>query len=236
VIIGTSAGPSNVSKRRPPSGSLRLGGLFAAATLAATPRVAVGQIELQGFLGSAASLPLPITISQQGQPDLHFTAHWATEPTRPTIYYAWRIGYWRGNRGWRLDHTHHKIYLTNLPPEVSEFRITNGFNIVTLSRAFRSDHLTYSLGAGPVIAYPYSTVRGQEYRHDQGLNGYVLAGGSIMAMATREIPLVSRLVLSLDGRLSASYASVPIRDGRGRLPNVALHFHAGLGWSARGKS
>jgi hypothetical protein len=69
-----------------------------------------------------------------GQPDLDFTAHWATHPFRDTWYYGGRIGLWKGKRGWLLDFTHHKLYLTNRPAEVQQFRITNGMNMLTVSR------------------------------------------------------------------------------------------------------
>lgn len=200
------------------------------ALLGARPGVAQTQVEAQVFFGSAISAPSPLTITQAGEPDLHFTAHWSTQPTRPTWYYAWRIGLWKGNRGWRLDHTHHKVYLDNPPPEVEAFRITNGFNIISLSRAFREHHLTWSLGAGPVITFPISTVRGKKYEHDNGVDGYHLSGGSLIAMATREFPLIEGLELSLDGRASLSYVRVPIVDGHASVPNAALHFHVGLGY------
>jgi hypothetical protein len=205
--------------------------LAATAPLAA----ATAQVEFKIFGGSALSLPLPITISQAGQPDLRFTAHWDTRPTRPTVYYAWRVGLWSGNRGWRLDHTHHKIYLDNPPPEIETLRITNGFNIISLSRAFRSGRLTWSVGAGPVITYPISTVRGKKFEHDNGWNGYHLSGGSVIGMLTREFPIVGGLVLSLDARGSLSYVRVPIADGRARIPNAALHLHAGLGYLFGGR-
>jgi hypothetical protein len=212
---------------------IRLSGPAAALALllivlTATP--ATAQVELQVFGGSALNLRTPITISQAGHPDLSFTARWGTRPTRPTWYYAWRVGLWNANRGWRLDHTHHKLYLDNPPPEVQAFRITNGFNIVTVSRAFRRNALTWSLGAGPVITYPISTVREKKFDHDNGFNGYHLSGGSLMAMATREFPLTGGLVLSLDARTSLSWVRVPIEDGHARLPNAALHLHAGLGY------
>ena len=200
------------------------------AAVLGTAQPAAAQIEAQIFAGSAASLPLPITISQDGQPDLHFTAQWATHPGRQARYYAWRIGIWNGNRGWRLDHTHHKIYLTNPPPEVGEFKITNGFNILSLSRAFRRGNFSYSLGAGPVIAYPFNTVRGLSLAKDRGMGGYVLAGASVVAMATRSIPLTGRLTFDLDVRGSASRARVPVVTGHATVPNLALHFHGGLGY------
>ena len=198
--------------------------------VAARPAAAQGRLEAQLFFGSSVSAPSPITITQAGQPDLHFTAHWSTRPAEPTWYYAWRIGYWRGNRGWRFDHTHHKIYLDNPPPEIQTFRITNGFNIFSLSRAFRRDNLTWSIGAGPVVTFPISTVRDKKFEHDNGVDGYHLSGGSIIAMATREFPLADRLVLSLDARVSASYVRVPIAEGQARVPNGAVHLHAGLGY------
>jgi len=197
---------------------------------ASVPARASAQVELQVFGGSAVSAPLPITISQAGQPDIHFTAHWATRPGRATYYYAWRVGFWRGNKGWRFDHTHHKIYLTNNPPGVDTFRITNGFNMATVSRAFRKGNLTYSVGAGPVIAYPISTIRGKKYSHDNGVGGYHLSGATLIAMATREFPIVGGLVASLDARASASYVRVPVVDGHAKVPNAAFHFHAGLGY------
>ena len=87
------------------------------------------------FFGSSISVPTPLTITQRGEPDLHFTAHWATQPFLDTWYYAGRIGVWSGNRGWLFDFTHHKIYLTNGPAEVQQFRITNGMNLFTVSIA-----------------------------------------------------------------------------------------------------
>ena len=213
---------------------LMLGPTFALTALALAPRSATAQIEVQAFFGSAASLPLPISIHQNGEPDLNFTAHWDTKPTRPTWYYAWRIGVWKGNRGWRLDHTHHKIYLTNPPAEVQQFRITNGFNIATISRAFRSKNLTYSIGAGPVITYPINTIRNKKLGHNVGWNGYTFGGASVLGMVTREFPVTGGLMLSLDARGSASYVRVPVIDGHASVPNVALHLHAGLGYRFRG--
>lgn len=187
------------------------------------------QLALEGFLGGAVSAPSPVTITQQGQPDIHFTGHWANRPTTPTWYYAIRLGYWSGNRGWQLDFTHHKIYLTNPPTDVEQFQITNGVNMLTVSRAYRTGHLRYSFGAGPVFGFPISTVRGKKYSHDNGiLGGYHLAGGALLGALTREIPIAGPVYASVDVRGSASYLSVPVVDGRARLPLLAAHVHAGL--------
>src|SRR5687767_5678387 len=81
----------------------------------ATARPLEAQVQLDIFGGSALSLPLPMTIVQEGYEDIHFTARWATNPKRATYYYAWRLTLWRGTRGWRFDHIHHKIFLKNPP-------------------------------------------------------------------------------------------------------------------------
>lgn len=199
--------------------------------LAGWPAPALAQIELQGFLGSSLSAPSPLSITQRGQPDLRFMAHWATKPFLDTWYYAGRVGVWKGDRGWLLDFTHHKLYLTNGPDEVQKFRITNGMNMFTLSRGFRRGKLVLALGAGPVITYPINRVREEPLEDGRGfLGGYFLSGGNLMASATRRFPLVEGFFLSLDGRVSASYVRVPVARGHAAVPNVAVHLHAGLGY------
>jgi hypothetical protein len=201
------------------------------AVLVLLSRPAWAQLEIQAFLGSSVSAPSPLTITQAGQPDLHFTAHWATRPWLDTWYYAGRIGLWRGDRGWLLDFTHHKIYLTNRPPEVQRFRITNGMNMITVSRGFRHGPLSFALGAGPVIAFPVTRVRGEKLQSDAGFwGGYFLSGGNLMASATRSFPVVAGVFLSLDARASASYVRIPVAHGHASVPNFALHLHAGLGY------
>ena len=158
-------------------------------------------------------------------------ARWATQPFLDTWYYAGRVGVWKGNRGWLLDFTHHKISLTNGPAEVQKFRITNGMNMFTISRGFRRRNLAVALGAGPVITYPDTRVRGEALEDSRGfLGGYFLSGGHLMASATRRFPVGEGFFLSLDGRVSASYVRVPVARGHAAVPNLALHLHAGLGY------
>jgi hypothetical protein len=199
--------------------------------LVLVPRSGQAQVELQAFFGSSVSAPSPLTITQTGQPDLHFTAHWATRPWLDTWYYAGRIGLWRGDRGWLLDFTHHKIYLTNRPAEVQRFRITNGLNMITVSRGFRRGPLSFAVGAGPVVTFPRTRIRGEKLEPGSGFwGGYFLSGGNLMASATRSFPVLEGLFLSLDARASASYVRIPVAHGHAAVPNFALHLHAGLGY------
>jgi len=207
--------------------------ILSCVLLAGRPATVRAQVELQGFFGSSVSLPTPLTITQQGERDLHFTAHWATRPFLDTWYYGGRIGVWSGNRGWLFDFTHHKVYLTNGPDEVQKFRITNGMNLFTVSRGFRRGRFSYAIGAGPVVTYPINTVRGQRLKGERGFwGGYFLSGANLMASATQQFPLTAGVFFSLDGRLSATYVRVPVAGGHAAVPNVALHFHAGLGYGS----
>ena len=87
------------------------------------------------------------------------------------------------------------------------------------------------VGAGPVVTYPISRVRGRKLQSGRGfLGGYFLSGGTLMASATRRFPLSAGFFLSLDGRVSATYVRVPVADGHASVPNLALHLHAGLGY------
>jgi hypothetical protein len=207
--------------------------LSLALALVFLPATAHAQLEMQAYLGSSLSAPSPVRISQAGQPDLRFTGHWATRPFLDTWYYAGRLALWRGNRGWLLDFTHHKIYLTNPPPEVQRFQITNGMNMFTLSRGYRRGKLTYAVGAGPVVAAPITRIRGQSLPSDRGFFGrYFLAGGNLMTSITRRFPLGLGFGLLLDGRASTSYVRVPVAGGHTSVLNLAAHVHVGIGWEA----
>jgi hypothetical protein len=196
------------------------------------PTTAKAQVELEAFLGSSISVPSPLSISQHGQPAIHVTAHWATRPFRPTWYYAWRIGLWRGDRGWLFDFTHHKLHMIDRPDPIQQFEISNGVNMLTISRGFRKGKFSWAVGAGPVVTFPLNRVRGLEHPRGQGFfGGYYLSGGAAMASATRHFPLFAGAMLTLDGRLSATYVREPVANGHASVPNLATHFHLGIGYA-----
>ena len=187
---------------------------------------------VQGFLGNSFSVPSPLKLVQSGYPDLTFTAHYSTRPFEPTWYYAWRLGYFWGRTGLLLDFVHHKVYLENPPPEVQDFRITYGYNIFTLGPAWKTRHTVYNLGVGAVVGNPHSIVRGQEWTRHGGIfdGGYYLAGPALQGGASWSFRVVNRFFLSLDGRLTAAYARVPIEGGHANVPNLALHVLLGAGY------
>ncbi len=210
------------------------GGLVVAVLLGGlVPGRAVAQTTLELFIGTSVSLPTPLHITQEGEADLDFTGHYSTRPEQDTPYYAARIGFWSGNRGWLIDFIHQKLYLENPPPDVQGFNITNGFNILALSRGWARDKLVFTLGAGPVVTHPETIVRGRVIERNRGFirDGYFLSGGSLVGSANRRFPITSHFFLSIDGRVSASYVRVPTAGGHASVPNLAFHGHGGLGVS-----
>jgi len=175
---------------------------------------------------------MPLTVKQSGYPDISLTARYASEPFQTTKYYAWRVGYWWHRRGLLLDMTHHKIILLNPPPEIQSFKVTYGYNLITLGPGWRTDHMIYHVGLGIVLANPYSIVRGQERPHTGGMfnEGYFVAGPALVGGMGRVFRIVDRLFVSLDGRVSAAWAQVPVVKGHANAPNVAFHIQAGIGY------
>jgi hypothetical protein len=210
---------------------LRAPAVALALLLAAHP--ARAQLSLSVFGGTSVSLPTPLSISQQGYPDLHFTAHYDTNPFYETYYYAGRLALWgKGNKAWIFDYNHQKLYLNNPPPEVQQFKITFGYNEFAFGRAWYKRGLIYSLAGGVVVGNPYSIVRDQLRPHSGGPwnSGYMLSGVTLQGGLSKQFRVVDRLFLVADTRLSLSYARVPVSNGHANVPNVALHFHLGIGY------
>ncbi|MGH7659280.1 MAG: hypothetical protein ACREL6_13675 [Gemmatimonadales bacterium] len=191
------------------------------------------QTTFELFAGTSVSAPTPLTVTQEGEEDLHFTAHYSTRPFKDTPYYAARVGFWSGDRGWLIDFIHQKLYLEDPPAGIQGFNISNGFNILALSRGWKRGHLVLTLGAGVVITHPETRIRGRNIDPDRGFiwDGYFLSGGAVIGGINRRFPITGDFFLSLDGRMSASYVSVPTAGGHASVPNVAFHGHGGVGVS-----
>jgi hypothetical protein len=198
--------------------------------LLTTPGPVAAQWRLEGWFGQAANLNTPLTLTQEGQPDIEIDADWSTRPWRPTWYYATRVSRWSGNSAWAFEYMHHKLYLDNPPPEVIRFRITNGVNMLLVERHWRVSGWELGVGAGPTLAVPVSTVRRKDYGKAEGVFGsrYNLSGGTVMATVARRIKLLPHLRGTGAIKLTLTHLDVPIAEGRGRLNNVALHFQYGL--------
>jgi hypothetical protein len=201
------------------------------------PSVAHTQWAVEGFLGTAASAPSSLTIYQAGQPTLQFTAHYETRPADPWIYYAMRVSYWWDRWGGMAGMIHHKIYLTNNPPEVQMFRVTNGYNLLGFGPGYRMQEWTLFGTVGPVLSNPASTVRDLEDNNNGGVfatDNYV-NGFNLQLGVNRRFYIPSWAFVTADFRLSAAWADMEVATGHADTPNYAAHFLLGIGLGKRRK-
>ena len=62
-----------------------------------------GDWTLEGFLGTAWNLPTSLTIVQEGNPNIKFTAHYKEHAFEGFPYYTLRVGRWSDDRAWELE-------------------------------------------------------------------------------------------------------------------------------------
>jgi hypothetical protein len=200
-----------------------------AAVLAAAvvlPSSARADWRLEAFTGTAHNFTSPLTVRQAGFPDSRMDARYDTRPFTGSPYDSARVGRWRGSSGWELQVLHHKLYLANPSAEVSALEISHGYNMLTLSRACAWRGFTVRGGAGLVVTFPETTVRGRR----RPTLGYDLSGFTVAAGVGRRWPQAARLALSGEVRLTLTWATIPVFEGDADVPNRALHFLIGLGY------
>jgi hypothetical protein len=203
-----------------------LAGAFALAAVLFVPTEAFAQVTVEYFMGSALNVPTPLTISQDGFPDISTTGHYAVRPFEGRMYYVLRVGFWQEDTGWLVELLHHKLYLEDPPEHVDAFEVTHGYNMITINRGWRPGGFTVLAGGGAVIPHSNSIVRGQE-RH---INApYTFAGVAGQVAAGKQLSFTSWLFGSLEGKVTAAWAKVPVADGDATVPNVAFHALAGIG-------
>jgi hypothetical protein len=180
---------------------------------------------LQLATGAAYNFPTTLKIEEPGEENLSFTAHYTTHTFRSAPYYSVRIGRWQNNTAWEVELTHHKLYLTNLPPGIQQFNISNGYSMLMLNRAWQYRAFNLRAGGGALIAFPITTIQGV---HTSG--GYRLSGVAGQGSVEKRFYLGQNLFFAAEAKLTAAYASVDLKNAKAKIPNVALHGLAGLGY------
>lgn len=201
--------------------------------------VAEAQSSWQFELGLTlpANFPMPLVISQEGQPDLDFTARYISKPLDVPVTWQARIGRWHRGRAWELELIHHKLYLQNRPPEVQAFSISHGLNLLTLQRAWRHEHFQWRVGGGVVFAHAESTVRGSKLDEVGGslVGGYTLTGPTVTGAMARPFRLGMGAFVNLEGKAAFAYASVPVSAGRARGFSLFVQLAVLVGYGSEGK-
>jgi len=187
---------------------------------------------LEVFGGSAFSFTTPLTIHQSGYDDIGFNARYDTRPLEMPPYYDVRLSRWVRNGGWAAELVHHKLHLTNKPIEVQNFAISHGYNLLDITRAWRYKSFIFHLGGGFVMAHPEVTVRDKVFPEKQGFLrlGWYIVGPTTQIAVGKSIYSYKRLTITVEGKVTGSFAWVPIQNGRADVPNVAVHGLLGLGY------
>lgn len=215
-----------------PNVKARRWGFPAAAALlclaCAGPAAAAVELRLSG--GSAYNIPAPLSIRQDGGAVLDRWARYDTQGLTMPLYWAARAGLWRAGRAWEIELIHHKLYLTDKPPDVQEFNVSHGFNLVYVNRAWRAGSWSWRAGAGFVAAHPESRIRGRTFEGG-GIEGYHLAGPAAQVSVDRRFHVWRGLSIAVEVKATLAWARVPVSGGHARLWNPALHGLLGVGWS-----
>lgn len=190
---------------------------------------------IEAHAGFPINLPTPLTITQNGYEDIKLTANYYSQPFVPPIFWVYRISKWKNNKAWELEMMHQKLYLENNPPEVQDFSITHGYNLLMANRAVKTQLLNkefvYRLGAGIVIAHAEGIVRNKPMpQHSSFLKtSYYLAGPVINLALAKQFKISNRFHFNLESKFNGSYAIVPIADGKAYVWHAAFEFIGGLG-------
>jgi hypothetical protein len=202
-----------------------------ATLLCAAPSVCHGSHSIELLLGTAVNFRTPLAVRQEGQPEIELGARYSTRPLTTPLYYAVRFSSEDEGTAWELQFIHHKLHLSNPPPEIQHFEITHGFNLFTVNRAFDTRWAEFRVGVGLVLAHTESTVRGLGGPGGGILDtGYRLTGPCLVTGVGKELALSTDVYVSGEVQLIGAWARVPVAKGSATAPNVALHFLLGVGY------
>lgn len=186
-------------------------------------------IELHG--GEVYNVPLPLSIHQNGFPDLKMTARYSTDPFKLPIYWDMRFSRWQDEKSWEIELIHHKLYLSNTTPEIQKFNISHGFNMLFLNRGFDKYRYRFRAGTGLILAHPESKIRGKEFG-DTGDDfdlGYYITGPVANFGIGRAIHFNRRFYLDAELKTTMAYSSVKIAQGHADVFHLTFHLILGIG-------
>ncbi len=181
---------------------------------------------MQAFLGSAINFDTDLTIRQCGREDIAFRAAWETRPFDQPLYWMVRLRWQRPRDGFEVQLLHHKMYLENTRPDVTDFEVTHGFNILTANYLRRGGPVQLRLGAGVTIPHAESTVRGEHHTSEHNTIG----GPAFLVGVGSEYGFTDRLFLAGELQFIAAWAKVDVAEGTADVTSLAFHLLLGMGY------
>jgi hypothetical protein len=201
-----------------------------AITLFITPAKAFADdVTFAIFLGAAKSFDSTVEMQFDNHPDQAFDAQWENYPMTGAPYYAWRLGWDRGDDAIELELIHHKIYLANEVDNIDEFEITHGYNLLTLNYTWKLDLVDLRFGGGIILAHPEIVAFGEplEETHFMSME-FVYSGLTAQVAASKKFRLTDYLSGIAEVKLTASNGEVPLEEASVTVPIVAIHFLVGI--------
>lgn len=183
-----------------------------------------GTWELEVFGGSARSFDTNLTIRDSSGSEIKLNAAYQTKPFEDAPYYALRFSQRGTLQGWALELIHHKIYLKNVAPQIQEFEVSHGYNLLMMNYARSIRSFWLHIGGGVVVAYPHASIHGETT-----LGGYQIAGPAGQFAVGKRFQFNERVFVSLEGKFTIARASIDLQSAEAHAPNVALHGLIGLG-------
>jgi len=177
-------------------------------------------------------VPLPLTIKQQGYPDIKLAARYRTEAFTLPVYWDMRFSRWKNDKSWEVEVIHHKLYLDNTSEEVQKFNVSHGFNMIMVNRGFDEKTFRYRAGAGIALAHPESNIRGKEFgssTDDYDL-GYYISGPVMNLAISKPIRLGERFFINAEAKTTLAYDYIKVADGHANVYNLAFHLILGIGF------
>ena len=184
--------------------------------------------------GSAYNVPTPLTIRQEGYPDIRMTAHYQTKPFGPFApYYSWRVNVWNDARtaAWEVQQVHHRLFLQNTTADVQRFEIHYGYNFFLFGRAWASHGFVLHASGGVIAPNPASEIRGKSLNTpDPGaLDVSYRVSGIGAALSISKRAMLTRYIGGMaDAGILGGRASALVRDGHATVPTLGFHGHLGL--------
>lgn len=186
--------------------------------------------ELQ--FGVVHSLDLPLTIKQQGFPDIKIPkADFYSEPLLSPPYWSWRFSKWFKNKSIEFETIHHKFYLRNKPAEVQRFGISHGYNMIFMNHSRKFKGVILRAGAGSALVHPESTIRGMAYPEGLGfdIKGYRLRGISLNLAAAKQINISKHFFINTEAKINGAVANIPVVNGHARVHIIVFQLIVGPG-------
>jgi len=188
--------------------------------------------ELKG--GFPLDVPMPLTIHQDGYPDININfARFTSEPFVMPVYWDWRFVKWKNEKAWEFEAIHHKMYLQNKPAEVQRFGISHGYNILLVNRIKilnKEKNILLKFGAGTVLAHAENTIRNLKLNERLGIfnMGYYFSGVALNIGIDKRFKLTEWLYATSEAKFIPSYANVPVVNGNADVWNCSFQFSFGL--------